>query len=128
MKKLFILLFALATGISFAQSGKAENNLDFRRFNSETSLPENWIQWGAKDVYHIKVDTTVKYRNENSLLIASRDGVTKEAKQYGAAVCKIPVDFNARQLVLKGSLKYDISDGYVGLAVRTNGQWGTILY
>lgn len=128
MKKLFILLFALATGISFAQSGKAENNLDFKRFNSETSLPENWIQWGAKDVYHIKVDTTVKYRNENSLLIASRDGVTKEPKQYGAAVCKIPVDFNARQLVLKGSLKYDISDGYVGLAVRTNGQWGTILY
>ena len=101
-----------------------EFNFGFEKVSNKEKLPDTWFQFGSG--YSVKLDPTEKKSGNNSILIERLPGATENS--FGSVATTFP-SYAGKEIELKGSLKYkDVTDGFVGLWMRIEGDAGVLRF
>jgi hypothetical protein len=106
---------------AFCQSDTT--NFGFERTMKGGLLPDDWFQWGTG--YVLKIDTTVKSKGKNSVVIQPLG--EKLPNTFGCVAYAIPARYQGKEIELRARMKFsDVSLGNIGLMLRIDGSSGIL--
>ncbi|HET6543269.1 MAG TPA: S41 family peptidase [Chryseolinea sp.] len=122
MKALILsALWLLLQASAFCQSDTT--NFGFERTMKGGLLPDDWFQWGTG--YVLKIDTTVKSKGKNSVVIQPLG--EKLPNTFGCVAYAIPARYQGKEIELRARMKFsDVSLGNIGLMLRIDGSSGIL--
>ena len=130
MKKYFFAFLFLLIGLS-ASNAQSSFNLDFEKVNAKSTKPIGWdltFKSGRAKGFLAQLDAKQVKSGKYSLTIFPDP---KESLQdFGACDYIIPAIYQGKEIELRGFLKTkDVSkDGYAGLWMRLDGEYGSVQF
>lgn len=117
MKKIILLtLLCVHFCNTFSQNANSDFNFGFEKLNNKGKLPDKWFKWGTED-YTLEIDTIVKHTGNVSLLIESKENISK--KNFGSVAMAIPANYLGKEIEVRAYMKFqNVSDGSIGLLMR----------
>lgn len=113
MKNIFYLLLLLLvtnSDFSVAQESDDKFNLNFERLTTESTIPEDWFEWGDLKA---SVDSLQKKSGKISVSIKSADST-----KFGCITYLLPNIFDGKEITLEGYIKTLNLVGHAGLLLR----------
>ncbi|MEO1258610.1 MAG: S41 family peptidase [Bacteroidota bacterium] len=119
--KISTLIYCLLFSFTLAIAQKADPvlNMGFEDMETDSELPNGWMQWGTPN-FNLQVDSTVKKSGQQSMLITFKG--TSTYNSFGCAAFKIPSAYGGKEITLEGYMKIEnVEDGVAGLVLRVDG-------
>lgn len=113
---ILILIYSLFSYFSFCQTEKEKGfNFDFEKTSGKGQLPDNWMNWSGVG-YSLRIDSSVKYSGNTSLLIES---TKKMDNSFGGCGYPILANYQGKQIEVRAYMKLqNVANGPIGLLLR----------